>query len=122
MITSPVACAKPVLYARPYPRTSSRTTFAPKLFATSDVRSVDPLSTTIVSSTKSGMRFSTRSMPCSSFNRRISHLNTKSIGNHNLARMSIFSLYLNGFDIYFNWSHNITLFVFVINSATMTIF
>src|SRR5579863_8070855 len=41
-------------------------TLAPKLSATSDVRSVDPLSTTITSSTNSGIRDSTFSIPCSS--------------------------------------------------------
>src|SRR6266568_1400616 len=67
MIRSPVASAKPRLYARPYPRTSSRTTLAPSAPATSLVRSVELLSTTITSSTNSGMARSTFSMPCSSF-------------------------------------------------------
>src|SRR5205807_8071333 len=42
-------------------------TSAPRLMATSEVRSVDPLSTTITWSTNSGMRRSTFSIPCSSF-------------------------------------------------------
>src|SRR5512138_1318842 len=42
-------------------------TVAPNERATSEVRSVEPLSTTITSSTKAGMRLSTRSIPCSSF-------------------------------------------------------
>src|SRR5580658_1215643 len=41
-------------------------TFAPYPFATAAVRSVEPLSTTMSSSTNSGMRFMTPSMPCSS--------------------------------------------------------
>src|ERR1700678_3854203 len=67
MMISPVADAKPRLYARPYPRTGSRITSAPNDRATSDVRSVDPLSTTITWSTKSGIRRNTCSIPCSSF-------------------------------------------------------
>src|SRR3954452_8145420 len=42
-------------------------TLAPREAATSDVRSVELLSTTITSSTNSGMARSTFSMPCSSF-------------------------------------------------------
>src|SRR5277367_1074317 len=42
-------------------------TSAPNDRATSDVRSVDPLSTTITWSTKSGIRRNTCSIPCSSF-------------------------------------------------------
>src|SRR5262245_8044556 len=41
-------------------------TFAPSEVATSDVRSVDALSTTITSSTNSGMERRTFSIPCSS--------------------------------------------------------
>ena len=39
----------------------------PRVTLLAPVRSVDPLSTTITSSTNAGMRVSTRSMPCSSF-------------------------------------------------------
>src|SRR5215831_10715873 len=67
MIRSLVAQVNPRLYARPYPRTSSRTTLAPSDAATSLVRSVELLSTTTTSSTKSGMARRTFSMPCSSF-------------------------------------------------------
>src|SRR5437867_3801980 len=41
-------------------------TVAPRAEATSEVRSVEALSTTMTSSTKSGMARSTRSRPCSS--------------------------------------------------------
>src|SRR5215469_6868368 len=41
-------------------------TLAPRDEATADVRSVEPLSTTMISSTNSGMARSTCSMPCSS--------------------------------------------------------
>src|ERR1051326_5377769 len=51
---------------RPYPRTSSRTTLAPSDAATSLVRSVELLSTTPTSSTKSGIARRTFSIPCSS--------------------------------------------------------
>src|SRR5215831_10886589 len=67
MIRSLVAQVNPRLYARPYPRTSSRTTLAPSAAATSLVRSVELLSTTITSSTNSGIARSTFSIPCSSF-------------------------------------------------------
>src|SRR2546423_802325 len=46
-------------------------TFAPREAATSLVRSVELLSTTITSSTNSGMLFSTRRIPCSSFRKGI---------------------------------------------------
>src|ERR1039457_1705946 len=59
MITSLVASA--------YPRTCSRTALAPSASATSRVRSVELLSTTITSSTNSGMARSTFSTPSSSF-------------------------------------------------------
>src|SRR3954452_5433356 len=42
-------------------------TSAPRLFATSEVLSVDPLSTTITWSTNLGIRLRTCSIPCSSF-------------------------------------------------------
>src|SRR4051794_29124529 len=66
MMRSLVASANPRLYARPYPRTSSRTTFAPSDAATSLVRSVELLSTTTTSSTNSGIARRICSMPCSS--------------------------------------------------------